>query len=131
MRALILLFACFPAFAETFGVHLVSTHGDGGYNNVNPGLYFRLDNGFTAGRYVNSYKRHSTYVGYTAEHRAGNLSVAVTIGAVTGYQKPVMPLLVPSGAYHFGPNAIRLAYAPKPPQGGGSWCLHLMAERHF
>lgn len=131
MRALILWFLCLPAFAQTVGVHLVSTHGDDGYNNTNPGIYVRFDNGFTVGSYLNSYKRQSTYVGYTLEHRAETLSAAVTVGAVTGYRKAVMPLLVPSVAYHIGPNAVRVAYAPKPPQGGGSWCLHLMAERHF
>lgn len=132
LRFFFLLLFPVLASAQTVGLHAVSAHQHGGMNNVNPGLYIRHDNGITAGFYRNSYRRESVYIGYTTEVRRGPVSAALTIGAVTGYPAaPIMALAVPSVAYHFGNNAVRLGIVPKPPSHGTSASVHLMAERHF
>lgn len=132
MRFLLLLL--FPLFAQaqTVGLHIASAHEHGGLNGFNPGIYAKLDNGATAGIYRNSYKRVSTYVGYTMEARRGEFSAALTLGAVTGYPAAsVMAMAVPSLAYTIGPDTVRIGIVPKPPTGGTSASLHLMVERHF
>jgi hypothetical protein len=121
------------AAAQTVGIHTVSVHEHSGFNNINPGLYIRYDNGLTGGFYRNSYKRESAYLGYTIETRSfHNLSAAATIGGVTGYPAArVMPLVVPSIAYHFDQSAIRLGIVPRPPKTGAAAALHLMLETHI
>lgn len=81
---------------DTLGLHTVSHHfhefnvpGNGGWNNNNFGLYARWG-GFTAGAYRNSLYRDSYYVGWTWESdRIGPVYLALTAGAVTGYDKMV------------------------------------------
>jgi hypothetical protein len=119
------------AHAQTVGIHTVSVHENEGYNNVNPGLYLRLDNGVTLGTLRNSESRQSVYVGYTAETPAWHaLRAAVTVGGITGYRAaPVMPLVVPSVAYEFAPTfRVRLGYIPRPPVKNSSSALSLMFE---
>jgi len=132
LRLLIFLFVlCGSATAQTVGLHLVSVHSRDGFNNTNPGLYVRTYSGWTTGVFRNSYSRVSVYGAYTWE-TDGQVSVALTAGAVTGYRaRAIMPLVVPSVAYHFGDSAIRLAIIPKPPTKGGAAAAHLMVERHF
>lgn len=128
---LLLLFPIF-ASAQTVGIHTVSVHEHHGFNNTNPGLYIRYDNGLTGGFYRNSYRRESAYIGYTMEARSGPVSAALTVGAVTGYPAAsVMPLVVPSVAYHFGSNAVRVGIIPRPPKTGAAAALHLMFEAHI
>ena len=46
------------AQANTIGLHLVSYHTpEKRYNNVNPGIYYRTNEGWTAGIYRNSLSR--------------------------------------------------------------------------
>jgi hypothetical protein len=127
----LLAFVASAATAQTVGVHTVSVHEHSGFNNVNPGLYVRLDNGLTAGFYKNSYSRESGYLAYTIETDR-QVSVALTVGGVTGYPTArVMPLVVPSVAYHFDQSAVRLGIVPRPPKTGSAAALHLMVEHHF
>jgi hypothetical protein len=127
----VLAFLAGSATAQTVGVHTFSVHERSGFNNVNPGMYVRLDNGLTAGFYKNSYTRESGYVAYTVETDR-QLSVAITVGGVTGYPAArVMPLVVPSIAYHFDKSAVRLGIVPRPPKAGAAAALHLMVEHHF
>src|SRR5512143_2201799 len=132
MKMLILVLSLMSgaAAAQTVGLHIGSAHAHGGLNPVNPGLYVRGEN-WTAGTYYNSERRQSFYAGYTIE-TSGRISFALTAGAVTGYHsRPVMPLLVPSVAVHFGNEAVRIGIIPRPPVTGASAALHLMVERHF
>lgn len=124
-----LLFLASAANAQTVGIHTVSVHAHGGYNNVNPGLYVR-HGGITFGTYRNSYRKQSAYLGYTLETpQWHSMTAAVTVGAITGYERAsVMPMLVPSVAYHFGRSAVRLGIVPRPPVNGGSAAMHLMFE---
>lgn len=129
MRYLLLLLFCASAQAQTVGIHTISGHTNGGMNNVNPGLYVRLGNNVTFGTFRNSNRRQSAYLGYTAEYRWRDVSVGLTIGGITGYRAaPVMPMVVPSVAYHFGKHAVRVGIVPKPPVHGSSAAVHLMFE---
>ena len=116
--------------AATIGLHLGSKHEAQGMNNVNPGVYVRDARGWTAGAYLNSVCRASLYVGRTWESPQWHgLSAAVTVGAVTGYERSVTALLVPSVAYSGAIGTVRLGIVPRPPVAGGQGALHLMVER--
>lgn len=131
LAVLVFALACIDCNAQTIGLHTISAHQHGGFSNVDPGIYVRSE-GWTGGIYRNSYRKISTYAGYTWETE-GTISFAVTVGAVTGYPAaPIMPLLVPSMAVHFGGDAVRLGFVPRPPTGAGSSAaLHLMVEHTF
>lgn len=123
----LLLSAMAPcAHADTVGVHLGSLHIPAkDYNNSNPGLYVRLDSGWTGGLYRNSLRKNSVYAGYTWTH--GGLSV--TAGGVTGYFETVQPLLVPSYAlFTYRGLTPRIAFIPRVEKKIGAHVLHLMLE---
>lgn len=119
--------------AQTIGLHTVSRHEHSGMNNTNPGLYYRADNGFTAGFYRNSYREQSAYLAWTFEtDQWRGITAAVTVGGVSGYPAAkVMALVVPNVAYHVGESAVRIGIVPKPPSHGTAASLHLMLEHHF
>lgn len=137
VRALVVLLAAFamPAWADdteaapkkdTIGVHLFSHHFPAeNYNNVNPGLYYRLAEGPVMGFYRNSVRRLSIYAGYTFEWGRFDL----TLGAVTGYEYAAQPLVVPSVAL-FTVRGVtgRLAYIPHIEKRIGSNVLHFAIE---
>lgn len=79
------------ALPTVIGVHTVSVHmerGEGrGWNNSNPGVYMRWDNGLTVGTYRNSLYKQSAYLGWTLVDKTDTL--AVTLGVVSGYDKVV------------------------------------------
>lgn len=111
--------ACEP----TVGIHVATYHFDRSahYREVNPGLYVMCD-GYTAGVYANSVRSTSAYLGYTVALGP----VDVTLGAVTGYRRQVLPMLVPSVRIA---DHVRIAFLPPIPgepktQGG----FHLMLE---
>ena len=76
--------AC-SAHAQVIGVNLVSRHfpARSYQNNFNPGAYVKWDNGIVLGGYRNTLWRPSFYAGYVLESGP----FALTIGAVTGYQR--------------------------------------------
>jgi hypothetical protein len=115
------------ARADTVGLHLASVHTPARhFNNTNPGLYYRSDDGWTAGGYRNSLRHTSVYAGYTWQYGA----LGLTTGGVTGYQDAVQPMLVPSLRLftHEGISA-RLAYIPRVEKRIASNVWHLMVER--
>lgn len=77
--------------AQVVGLHLHTWHDKAGYREWTPGAYVRLDSGLTVGALRNSFGKPSVYVGWTWGKRA-----AVTVGGITGYDRPVKPLVVPS-----------------------------------
>jgi len=126
LAALALSACASVAVAGTVGAHIGSVHiPQADFNNVNPGLYYRSDAGWTAGAYRNSLRRGSVYAGYTWQYSHFGL----TAGAVTGYGHGVMPLLVPSLVL-FTHQAVtaRVAYIPRVEKRIGSHVLHLMLE---
>jgi len=121
------------ASAQTVGIHTFSIHEKSGFNNTNPGLYVRHDNGVTYGFFKNSYRRDSAYLAYTVETEEWkNFTLAMTVGGVSGYPAAqVMILAVPSITYHFGQSAVRIGIVPRPPRTGAASALHLMFETHI
>lgn len=105
------------------GLHLMSLHAQPGMETVTPGVYARYEpTGATLGLLRNSEGRASVYAGLTLQRAP----LAVTLGAVTGYQRAsVLPLVVPSVRFDGG---LRLSVIPNP---FGAWALHLSAERNF
>jgi len=114
------------AKADTIGLHLGSHHAPAkNYNNTNPGIYFRNDEGWTAGIYRNSLSRTSAYAGYTWKY--GMLDI--TTAGVTGYFHKVQPLLVPSVSLGTWQGVTpRIAYIPRVEKRIGAHVLHLMVE---
>lgn len=144
--ATVLSIAASFAYAErTVGLHVASAHSEGHYylngkreaiNDVNPGVYYRHDNGATVGVYYNSYRRTSAYVGWTFNVlSAGGFDVELTPVVLTGYD--VFP----------GDNRLRFGVLPSvaspkfygyrarvlgvPSVGNKSGFIHLMVERPF
>ena len=111
---------------DTLGFHLFSQHLPAdNYNNINPGIYYRLAEGPVAGIYRNSVRRTSVYAGYTWQYGRFDL----TTGAVTGYTNGAQLLLVPSMAM-FTVHGVtaRLAFIPRIEKRIGSHVLHIAVE---
>lgn len=87
-------------------MHLASHHFQGEHESFNPGLgvrFYRDRLFLTAGAYQNSLGRGSTYAGIGYRYPlTDNLSAGFLAGAVTGYQVPVAPALVPEISYRMG-----------------------------
>jgi hypothetical protein len=117
------------ARADTVGLHLASHHFPSKhYNNSNPGIYYRVDEGWTAGYYRNSLRKDSVYAGYTWKYH----QLDITTALVTGYFHDVQPLLVPSlSLFTYEGFTPRVAYIPRVEKKIGSHVLHLMVERAF
>jgi hypothetical protein len=111
---------------DTLGFHLFSQHLPAAdYNNINPGIYYRLAEGPVAGIYRNSVRRASIYAGYTWQYGRFDL----TTGAVTGYTNSVQLLLVPSmGLFTVNGVTARLAFIPRVEKRIGSHVLHVAVE---
>ena len=109
---------CTPAPAADLGIHLGTYHTRHGvYNNANPGVYVRADNGLTAGVYLNSLSKVSTYAGWTTSTQAGPVELSLTLGGITGY--PVAHVL--PQCRHQGRRSHVAASdldPPSPPEGG-------------
>lgn len=110
------------------GIHVASLHqpvrrpNGQKFNNSNPGVYLRWDNGVTVGSYRNSEYRTSVYAGWTWANSA--CGPAVTFGVITGYAKGTIPLIVPSICVL---DHVRVSFIPKI-EPKGSNVLHLSLE---
>lgn len=119
-----------PIAPERIGAHLATWHSAPGFCNLNPGVYAMWPGGVTVGAYRNSECHASAYVGRTWS-TSGRLSVAVTAGAVTGYSRPIVPLLLPSAALAISDGAVlRLTFIPKVEKRGTAG-VHLSLERRW
>lgn len=125
--ALAALTLAMPAEAGTIGFHVGSHHmPEKNYNNFNPGMYYRTDEGWTVGAYRNSLSKNSVYAGYTWKFFG---FLEVTTAGVTGYFDAVQPLLVPSiSLFTYRGVTPRLAYIPQVEKKIGSHVFHLMVE---
>lgn len=118
----------------TIGVHLGSHHWPDlpAYSNANPGIYVRTAEGWTAGVYRNSLRRTSVYAGRTFGTDVRGFELALTVGAISGYDRKVPVLVVPSVATPplvAGVRA-RIAVIPRAEKQGAA-VIHLSAERSF
>lgn len=84
-----------PKFVEAIGLHLFSRHDPyRGENQINPGLFIRLQYGITVGTYTNSIQKETNYIGWTSpEAYRFRLSILMA----TGYkEKGAVLVPVPS-----------------------------------
>lgn len=115
--------------ATHLGVNIGSRHELPGMNDSNPGAYARNAAGYAAGAYFNSHERLSVWAGRQLAADAGPLQAAVLVGAVTGYYRPITPMVVPSVAATTGRLTTRLSYIPRnPTKTHSSAAMHLSAE---
>lgn len=123
-----------PWAPTTVGLHLVSAHSNQSqaWREFNPGVYLRWSNGATVGTYLNSVNRQSFYLGWTGDWPvARRASLGLTLGAISGYSRPVQPLVVPSLRVGVTERAsVRTAIVINPRPGGAN-ALHLSAEWRF
>ncbi len=116
------------------GLHLMSHHDTGNFNNVNLGIYLKHDSGATVGTYYNSLKRQSYYGGYTLTPIDSIPNLDVTVGVVTGYPKmPVAPMVIPSYTFYKRDDGIRAraAFLPKFGDIQPANVIHFMVEKSF
>ena len=125
---------CTPAPAADLGIHLGTYHTRHGvYNNANPGVYARADNGLTAGVYLNSLSKVSTYAGWTTSTQAGPVELSLTLGGITGYPgASVLPLAVPSAAIKVDEaTSLRLTWIPRVHPKVDTHAFHVAIETKF
>lgn len=87
------------------------------FREDNAGLGYASPDGLLAGAYINSLDKPSVYVAKefsTDPLKLGpvDLRAAITAGLVTGYNKSVMPLLMPGVTGTVDGNTLALGYVP-------------------
>lgn len=129
-----LLLSAFAAHAEivAVGVHIGSVHFvprvAGEWNDTNPGVYIRTDADTVVGVLRNSEYKTSVYAAKVWEtNRFAGLGLDLTLGAITGYRKPVVPLLTAGLSFRSGNTTFRASYLPKPPKSGSD-AVHFSVE---
>ena len=124
------------AYAQesTLGIHTVSYHNGGNYNDITPGLYFERNN-YVVGAYHNSIRNTSFYGGYTwTWPLPANPIVSFTGGLVTGYRhrgyNSDIALLGATSLRHDLDNrqALRLSILPLHKSSSATYVLHLSYE---
>jgi hypothetical protein len=125
------LFAATSAHATTVGLHLGSVHDKPGFNDSNPGIYIKTEEGYTVGTVYNSVNKQAFYAGYTFSRNFGKVELAATVGGITGYTLPVTPMLVPSVVVSLTDSfSARINFLAKVHKYGAS-ALHFTVERKF
>lgn len=101
------------------------------YNNVNPGLGYRTDDGYLFGLYYNSYKKPTMYA---AKEFMLNDSFGAFVGLGTGYEIPTgHPIMVIGGLeykYRFN-DEYALNVLALPPTGSTVGVVHIAIARSF
>lgn len=121
IAALLLLALAGWAQAGTLGLHIGSQHYPAkDFNNANLGVYYISDEGWTVGTYYNSERKQSVYAGKSWDFGPFRLQA----GLITGYSRPVLPMVAPSVSLGAG---FRLTVLPKVERGGSS-VIHLTWE---
>jgi len=111
----------------TIGTHIATAHTSPGFNDSNPGLYVRFENGFTAGSYFNSERRQSSYAGVTFPVFDGAFDVSVL--ALSGYLSGVVPAVVPSKRVNLGGGFSARLSLLAPPKSTAAF--HFSLEKEF
>ncbi len=125
------LFAATSANSTTIGLHLGSVHDKSGFNDTNPGVYLKTDEGYTVGTVYNSVNKQALYAGYTFSRNLGKVEIAATVGGITGYSLPVTPMIVPSVTVGITNNfSARVNFLAKVHKDGAN-ALHFTIERKF
>ena len=107
-------------------VHAVSYHFDRSkdFNEINPGLGIKLKapdrNIFLAlGEYKNSLYRTTAYAGIGTDFPIiDHVAARFTAGLLTGYEIPLVPVIVPELVFSAGGYGVAVGYIPKLSVGG-------------
>ena len=135
------LLACHPAVqaqeSTTLGIHTISYHNSGNYNDLTPGIYVER-NHYVMGAYHNSIRQTSVYAGYTWSWPLPDnplfQAVSFTGGLVTGYRhrgynSDIAPLGVTSFRHDLdSQQALRLSILPMHKSSTATFALHLSYE---
>lgn len=115
----------------------ISKHvgADRKFNENNQGLGFMLSNGIGGGYYKNSLGKDSLYLVKELEKELGRIGQAklmgtLDLGAVTGYHKPLTPVVLPGIGAELGNNRVNLGMVPPIP-GVTPLTLALQYRRKF
>lgn len=136
----IIFYAAAASQAQTAGLHLGSFHDKGDFNNANVGAYYKwhertvfsVPYAPVAGIVYNSERRVSVYAAAVFEGegfavKSLRVKPAVTVGLITGYFVPLMPLVTPSVAFSKGNYAVRVSLIPKA-YAAGAAAVHFSLE---
>lgn len=85
------------------------------YNEQNHGIGYKTHDGYLAGIYKNSLNKNSVYAGkefQTDPILNDKLKLALVLGLVTGYNKPVQPLALPEVLYGNKEHELALGIVP-------------------
>lgn len=84
------------------------------FNEANPGIGYRSENGLLGGVYRNSYNKPSVYAGKQYETSIGGpFNAGITMGGVTGYPAAsVLPMIVPEISADMGDSQFALMLQP-------------------
>ena len=127
------------AYAQetTLGIHTLSYHNGGNYNETTPGLYLERNN-FVLGAYHNSIRNTSVYGGYTSTWPLPPNPIVNTVsftgGLVTGYRhkgyNSDIAVLAATSIRHDLDNrqALRLSILPLHKRSSATYVLHLSYE---
>lgn len=114
------------------GIHAATWHERPNFHTSTPGVFVTLSNGVGVGAYANSRKtvqrKHSVWVGKTWASESLSLGPVevrgeVVVGAVTGYSRPLAPLVTPGLALRHRGATLRLSYLPQA-EPKGSQAVH-------
>lgn len=137
-RYIVYLLVAFGALAatdahaeDTLGFHVASYHSRPGFCNINPGLYYRWENGIQIGGYRNSQCRPSFYGGWFVETE-GRVRAGIGLGVVSGYRgRGILPVLMPSVAVSVTEHqSLRFIYFPKTHPKAAA-VFHMTIEHRF
>ena len=89
-------------------------NADKDFNENNYGLGYKTNDGYLAGVYRNSLDKNSVYAGkeFQTDPILDKLRLAIVLGMVTGYNKPVQPLALPELLYGNKEHEAALGFIP-------------------
>ena len=122
MRLILLALALviWPAQADEIVIHLGSYHSKPGFNNTNPGLGYRTEDGWGAGLYQNSYNKSTAYI---SKELMYNKNLGLVLGLGTGYKIQFGHSISPIGGVMFKrelTSTSKLNILALPPIGRGT-----------
>lgn len=85
------------------------------YNEQNHGIGYKTHDGYLAGIYRNSLDKNSVYAGKEFKSDPvinDKLKLAIVLGLVSGYNKPVTPLALPEVLYGNKEHELALGFVP-------------------
>jgi hypothetical protein len=116
---------------DQYGNYLYTTRNQVTYNNFNPGVGYKFNNGVSVGGYFNSYRKPTMYV---AKEWMMVDYFGVIAGLATGYDRPTGHTVTPMAGFIFKQkiterDTANLEFAPSTGRTTGT--IHLAISRSF